>query len=454
MEHPINDHYRRSDIKILVVDDRDDNLFSIEAILEKDNYAIVKANSGRAALKILLSQHDFSLILMDVQMPDLNGIETATIIYERDKLKNIPIIFITAHDHDEDYVFKGYKMGGVDYIYKPINPELLRVKVAVFVELYRKNSQLLLHEKKLLAANQSLQKEIEERKASEEKARLLNEQLVENNAHLKSVNEELDRFAYMASHDLQEPLRKIMVFSDKILQKENNDADVDKYFKKIIASSHRMQTLINDLLSFSRQSISSSDFMETDLNKIVKEAISELEIEIEKTNARIDVTNLPVICAIPGLIRQLFYNLISNAIKFRKNSTVPVIRITTEKMNPVAIGSANELLPVKKINAAGYYKIFISDNGIGFDSKYSDEIFMVFKRLHSHHEFEGTGVGLATCKKIIEKHNGFITAESRLNEGSVFTIGLPEMQHEKHSENNYDTRGTKFTPTDIQQMPE
>ena len=115
----------KSDIKILVVDDREDNLFSIEAILEKDNYTIVKANSGRAALKILLQQHDFSLILMDVQMPDLNGFETATIIYERDKLKNIPIIFITAHNYDEDYIFKGYKMGGVDYIYKPINPELL-----------------------------------------------------------------------------------------------------------------------------------------------------------------------------------------------------------------------------------------------------------------------------------------------------------------------------------------
>src|SRR6185295_5331600 len=200
--------YRKTDIKILVVDDREDNLFSIEAILEKDNYTIVKANSGRAALKILLKEHDFSLILMDVQMPDLNGFETATIIYERDKLKDIPIIFITAHNYDEDFIFKGYMMGAVDYIYKPINPELLRVKVGVFVELYRKNQQLLLHEKKLLTVNRFLQKEIEERKASEEKIRSLNKQLIENNAHLKSVNEELDRFAYVASHDLQEPLRK------------------------------------------------------------------------------------------------------------------------------------------------------------------------------------------------------------------------------------------------------
>jgi len=429
MELENNNSLRKSDIKILVVDDREDNLFSIEAILEKDNYTIIKANSGRAALKILLAEHDFSLILMDVQMPELNGFETATIIYQRDKLRNIPIIFITAHDYDEDYIFKGYKMGGVDYIYKPINPELLKMKVGVFVELYRKNNQLLLHEKKLLGANESLQKEIEERKASEEKVKLLNDQLVQNNAHLKSVNEELDRFAFMASHDLQEPLRKIMVFSDKIMQKLNNDPETERYLRKIVNSSNRMQTLINDLLSFSRQSMTTSDFIETDLNKLVKEAMSELEIEIEKTNAQVIVNELPVITAIPGLMRQLFYNLFSNAIKFRKDSVTPVIKITAEKIP----GESD--LPVKRINGNLYYKISFTDNGIGFEEKYAEEIFMVFKRLHSHHEYEGTGVGLATCKKIVEKHNGAITVTSKPDEGSVFTIILPEIQQEKVTEN-------------------
>ena len=408
----------KSDIKILIVDDREDNLFSIETILEKDNYTIVKANSGRQALKVLLHQQDFSLILMDVQMPELNGLETAAIIYERDKLKNIPIIFITAFSYDEDYIFKGYKTGGVDYIYKPVKPELLRMKVSVFVDLYRKNQQLQLHEKKLLAANRSLQKEIEERKASEEKVKLLNEQLVQNNAHLKSVNEELDQFAYIASHDLQEPLRKIMVFSDKILMKENMEEETKKYFRKIINSSKRMQLLINDLLTFSRQSVNSSDFKRTDLNILVKEAIAELEIEIEKTNAQIHIEELPVIWAIPSLMRQLFYNLIGNAIKFRKKTTEPVIHIDSENLNGNAHRSA-------KNNGAGFYRISVSDNGIGFDSKYSDEIFMVFKRLHSYHVFEGSGVGLSICKKIVEKHNGTITAKSRPDHGSTFTIELP-----------------------------
>ena len=414
---------QKSDIKILLVDDREDNLFSIEAILERDNYTIVKANSGREALKVLLRQQDFSLILMDVQMPDLNGFETATIIYERDKLKNIPIIFITAFSYDEDYIFKGYKTGGVDYIYKPINPELLRMKVSVFVELYRKNQQLLFHEKKLLAANKSLHKEIEERKLSEEKIKLLNEKLVENNAHLKSINEELDRFAYVASHDLQEPLRKIMVFSDKIMMKDSLDAETEKYFKKIIGASKRMQRLINDLLTFSRHSMSSSDFKKIDLNLLVKESIAELEVEMEQTNADIRIDDLPIIWGVPSLLRQLFHNLIGNAIKFRQKTVAPIVVIRSEKLDHKKSDPG-----FRAGNGTDYYKITVSDNGIGFDPKYADEIFMVFKRLHSYHEYEGSGVGLSICKKIVDKHNGYITAQSKVNEGSTFTVILPEKQ--------------------------
>src|SRR5438045_9507179 len=129
--------------KILLVDDREDNLMAIESILAADGYIFVKANSGREALKILLSEYDFALILMDVKMPNLNGFETASLIYEREKLKHIPIIFITAHNYSDENVFKGYRAGAVDYIYKPINPDLLCAKVSVFIELYKKNHQLL-----------------------------------------------------------------------------------------------------------------------------------------------------------------------------------------------------------------------------------------------------------------------------------------------------------------------
>src|SRR6476469_10793635 len=183
-----NRDVEKAEIKILAVDDREDNLLSIETILEREGYTIHKALSGRAALKILLNQHDYTLILMDVQMPDMNGFETASLIYERERLRHIPIIFITAQNQDEEYMFKGYKMGAVDFIYKPINPELLRYKVSVFAELYRKNHQLLMQERKLKEMNQNLQKEIEERRLSEDKIMTLNEQLIENNTELKVIN--------------------------------------------------------------------------------------------------------------------------------------------------------------------------------------------------------------------------------------------------------------------------
>jgi signal transduction histidine kinase len=411
----------KSDIKVLVVDDREDNLFSIETILEKDGYDIVKATSGRNALKILLKEHDFSLILMDVQMPEMNGFETATLIYEREKLKDIPIIFITAHNHGEELLFKGYKMGGVDYIYKPINPDLLRFKVSVFVELYRKTRQLIQQEKKLKAANQSLEKEVEERKLSESKVKLLNEQLLENYQSLKATNEELDRFAYVASHDLQEPLRKIQLFSDKIIRQGNGSLDgfVSDNLQKITKASERMQLLINDLLKFSRHTQAKEDFVQLDLNKILQDVLSDLEIQLEKRNGKVEVGQLPVLWGIPSQIQQLFQNLISNSLKFCKPGCEPLIQIFSERW--VNKESADGLVRVM-------HRIYIKDNGIGFDSKYADEIFIVFKRLHSYHEFEGSGIGLSICKKIVDKHNGTIEATGMVNEGATFIITLPENQ--------------------------
>lgn len=423
MDTVANNKARKSDVKILVVDDREDNLFSIETILEKGGYDIIKATSGRAALKVLLHQHDFTLILMDVQMPDMNGFETASLIYQREKLKHIPIIFITAHNQGEEKMYEGYKLGGVDFIYKPINPELLRFKVSVFVDLYKKNHQLMLQEKKLTIVNSNLEKEIEDRKINEEKIKLLNHQLLENNEQLRTTIEELDRFAYVASHDLQEPLRKIMLFSDKILTKFKNtiDGEADVYFQKIVKASERMQHLVNDLLKFSKHTNDIYGFEKTNLNDVLNEVLSDIEHHIHKKEAKIYVDELPVIWAIPSQIRQLFQNLISNSLKFTKEDSVPEIFIKSEKIDSVAIEGLNN----ESINNT-FYKIYISDNGIGFDPKYAEDIFVVFKRLHSYHEFEGTGIGLSICKKIIDKHNGYIKAESKPNEGTKFIIILPE----------------------------
>src|SRR5690349_1914492 len=205
--------------KILAIDDREDNLLSIQSLLEPEGYVIIKARSGREALKILLTEFDFALILMDVQMPVLNGFETASMIYEREKLKNIPIIFVTAFSEDEETIFRGYQAGAIDYIYKPINPDILRAKVSVLVELYMKTQKLQAQELKLTAINKSLELEVIERKASEEKIKQLNYRLLENIANLEAANKDLDRFAFMASHDMQEPLRKIRVFCDRLWSK-------------------------------------------------------------------------------------------------------------------------------------------------------------------------------------------------------------------------------------------
>src|SRR6478609_4076298 len=218
--------------KILLVDDREDNLLSIETILEPDGYKFVKANSGREALKVLLAEFDFAMILMDVKMPNLNGFETASLIYEREKLKYIPIIFITANNYGDENMYKGYQSGAIDYIFKPINPDVLRAKVGVLVDLYKKNRLLIEQERKLIAINKNLEREIEERKNSEAKIKKLNQRLLENISSLESANNDLERFAFMASHDLQEPLRKIRMFSDRLFSKYNTSEDDSKSIQR------------------------------------------------------------------------------------------------------------------------------------------------------------------------------------------------------------------------------
>src|SRR5688572_919410 len=410
--------------KILLVDDREDNLLSIETILEPAGYTFVKALSGREALKVLLNEFDFALILMDVKMPNLNGFETASLIYQRERLKHIPIIFITANNYGDEQVFKGYMTGAVDYIYKPINPDLLRAKVGVFIDLYKKNHRLLAQEQKLVAINKNLELEIHERKVSEDKVKELNHKLLENIERLESANRDLDRFAFMASHDLQEPLRKMLMFSDRLGHKYKDILDDEgrMFISRIQHAGERMQALIKDILLFSKTSIEKPVFVDTDLNEILSEVLNEMEGAIDEKHAKIEAEKLPRLTVNPVLMRPLFHNLISNAIKYAKKDTQPVVRIFSEYSAGQNGTDGNE---VKK-----YCRIYFEDNGIGFEQKYSEQIFGMFKRLHLHSEFEGTGIGLALCKKIVEEHNGFITARSKVNEGSVFIISLPVQQPE------------------------
>lgn len=406
--------------KILLVDDREDNLLAIETIFEPDGYRFVKANSGRQALKILLQEFDFALILMDVKMPNLNGFETASLIYERDKLKHIPIIFITANNFGDENLYRGYQAGAIDYIYKPIKPEVLRAKVSVLIDLYRKNRQLLAQEQRLVAINKSLEMEIKERKASEEKVKHLNRQLLENIASLEQANKDLDRFAFMASHDLQEPLRKIRMFSDRLALKYNDlmDDDGRTNIQRIHKAAERMQNLITDILTFSKISVDSPSFVDSDMNALISEVLIDLDEEIKGKSGKVVVEELPTLSVNPSLIKPLFHNLIGNALKYSKKDAVPMVKITSEISSQMNGKTNHGAIPK-------YCRIYIQDNGIGFDQKYAEEIFGMFKRLHHNSEFQGTGIGLALCKKIVEQHNGYISARSKLNEGSTFIISLP-----------------------------
>jgi signal transduction histidine kinase len=406
--------------KIMLVDDREDNLLSMETVLEQDGYRFVKANSGRQVLKLLLSDFDFALILMDVQMPNLNGFETASLIYERERLRHIPIIFITANNYGDENLFKGYRAGAVDYIYKPVNPELLRAKVGVFVELYRKNQRLLAQEQKLVAINRNLELEIAERIASEEKVTELNRKLLDNIARLETANKDLDLFAFMASHDLQAPLRKIRMFSDRLLAGATDamSGEARLYLTRIQEVSRRMQDLINDILRFSKISAEKQSFEEVDMNTIVRDVVSEMEGTIREKKVEITVDPLPLLPASTVLMGPLFSNLISNALKYTRKNEPPRVRIRYDEAPPVAAAPGKE--PETR-----YGRIYIEDNGIGFDQKYAEQIFDMFRRLHSSAEYEGTGIGLALCKKIVDMHRGFISAIGRPGEGAIFIVSLP-----------------------------
>ena len=241
---------------------------------------------------------------------------------------------------------------------------------------------------------------------------------------LKRSNKELEEFAYVASHDLQEPLRKISTFNQRIKNKFSSilGADGILYIDRIVASTENMKMLIDNLLEFSRLTRSSQIYTYCDLNMIMKEVLSDQELKIEETGAVINFSSLPVIEGVYAELKQLFNNLINNAIKFRNLHETAVIHI---KSSILEKGDKDEFqLPIDR----GYYKIEIIDNGIGFEKEYADRIFQIFQRLHGKTEYAGSGIGLAICKKIVDNHEGLIVAEGVPGKGSAFIVLLPEKQ--------------------------
>jgi PAS domain S-box-containing protein len=247
------------------------------------------------------------------------------------------------------------------------------------------------------------------------------EALAAQTQELTRSNIELEQFAYIASHDLKEPLRKITAFGDRLKVKyfQILDEQGKDYLDRIHKATERMNNLISDLLKYSRVTTKAQPFSSVDLNQVVAEVLSDLEVQIEKVTGRVEFKNLPVILADPIQMRQLFQNLINNALKFHKPEIPPVVEITaqiTDASSPVT--RPGELPP-------NHCEIVVTDNGIGIDERFSDRIFQIFQRLHGHDEYEGSGVGLAICRKIVERHNGRISFQSTLGQGTSFKVIIP-----------------------------
>lgn len=416
---------------ILIVDDHPENLFSLKSLLQLNAYEVDTAASGEEALKKLL-RNEYSLIILDVQMPGMDGYEVAEAISSLNKTKDIPIIFLSAVNTDKRFITKGYNSGGADYVTKPFDPELLLLKVKTFCRLYEqtrelKHMQAML--KKEIDSRKLAQAEVESMNLSlEEKVEQRTKELVYLNQDLENRNAELAQYAFLASHDLQEPLRKILTFCRIIREKFLvNQAEAHTQMDKVIASTERMRDLIHDLLNHSNLSGKSS-FSTIDLNVILENTLSDLELSIKEKNAHIAAGKMPVLQAVPGQIRQIFQNLISNALKFSRQDPLPEIQIWSEFIDKKDLDAAAGL-------KGAFVRIQVKDNGIGFDEAYRDKIFTIFQRLHGRSEYEGTGIGLAIVKKIVEKHNGLIGARSKEGEGATFILVLPlQQQPEKNNQ--------------------
>ncbi len=492
-------------VNILLVDDRADKLTSLEAVLAELGQNIVKVQSGAEALRVLLRQ-DFAVILLDVHMPVMDGFETAALIRQRERTERTPIIFITAISAAETHVSRGYSLGAVDYIFAPIVPEILRAKVAVFIELYKKTEQVkrqadwlraeaerraavletrlqgLLNrlnvgvfratlDGRFIEANpaflalvgaasigdvgpddmpelrdadtqprdgtggerfregdvrvnrrdgssiwvrmnrrvslgpdgepviEGLVEDITERKVAEAALTQKAEQLARSNA-------DLEQFAYIASHDLQEPLRTVRIYCE--LVKSQYASHLDErgrgHLEFAVQAAARMQELVRDMLSYARMKGRERATVTVSAEEVLDRALFNLSCAIEESGATVTHDPLPVLRADAVLFVQLFQNLIGNALKFRGEQP-PHVHLSAQRVEEG-------------------WEFAIRDNGIGIRPEYHERIFGIFRRLHPYGRYAGTGIGLALCRHIVERHGGRIWVESAEGAGATFRFVL------------------------------
>jgi two-component system, sensor histidine kinase and response regulator len=379
-------------VNILLVDDQPANLIAMEAMLQGLGQNLIKADSGREALKWLLT-HEFAVILLDVKMPEMDGFETAELIRQRDKSRHTPILFLTAGDNTQTQAFRGYAVGAVDYLVKPVVPEFVKSKVAVFVELAKKNA-LLRRQAQLLAEGEQAARELAETRA----------ELVRD---LEHKNRELESFSYAVSHDLRAPLRRIDSFSRAVLESHGDKLDEagQRYLSHVREASQHMAQLIDDVLYLSKVTRSELREQEVDLSAIATMILERLREHDPERRVEVKVRPGVIVSGDGQLLKIALANLLENAWKFTSREPASRIEFGVTQL-------------------AGEPTYFVRDNGAGFDMTYADRLFGPFQRLHSQKEFPGSGIGLATVQRIVHRHGGRVWAEGLVGQGATFYFTL------------------------------
>ena len=385
---------------VLIVDDDPRNLFALESVLEGGNYAVAKAQSGSEALLALMGQ-EFAAIVLDVQMPELSGIELARLIKQRRRTQHIPIIFLTAHYLEEEHAVLAYDVGAVDYLTKPINPLVLRSKVNVFVDLFRKTRALATLNAKLEAQNEILEREADERmrRIQAEAAKV----------EAEAANEAKDRFLAMLSHELRTPLTPILYAVSLLERDQTCPANIREALTTIRRNVGVEVRLIDDLLDLARirSGKLTLQIESVDAHDILREAITICIGNLERRAARVvqafRATNVRLE-ADPARVRQIFWNLLSNAVKFTPPEGTIYIRTKDFK---------DEL------------QVEVTDTGPGIEPAKLDSVFDAFEQVLPDSS-AGLGLGLAICRALVELHGGCIKAESLgPGTGASFTVRLP-----------------------------
>ena len=358
---------------LLLVDDRPENLLALEAVLEPLGHRVVRAGSGEEALRHLLID-DIAVIVLDVQMPGLDGFETAQAIKERDRTRDIPIIFLTALSREDEHRLRGYDTGAVDYIFKPVDADLLRARVAVFIDLHLSRRRL------------------------QEQAELL----AWRTAELERSNADLEQFSYIASHDLQEPLRVIAGYLELVADELPVGASGDEaraWISRSQVSAERMTALVSDLLDYARTSAGAPEAEPVELDAALADALEDVGGIVAESGARVDAGPLGCALGTRDELRRVFQNLLANAIRHR-GGDAPVIQIRSEP-------HGDEL------------ELCFSDNGAGVPDGDLRRVFGMFERVAGQPS-PGTGIGLAICRRIVERAGGRIWMER--NHGAGVTV--------------------------------